>query len=166
MTIPWDFPGKTTGVDSYFLLQGIFPTHTSNPCLLCLMYWQADSLPQHLLGSTGVVWRTKYCTSHHEIQPGWVHTLLWFYALIWACCCCCCWIVAVVSDFVWPPRTAAHQAPLSLGFSRQEYWNGLPFPAPMHNQPQTHVTSKINSSYIYCLINCLEVTTWLLLSSK
>ena len=27
---------------------------------------------------------------------------------------------------------AAHQAPLSLGFSRQEYWSGLPFPSPMH----------------------------------
>ena len=26
---------------------------------------------------------------------------------------------------------AAHQAPLSLGFSRQEHWSGLPFPAPM-----------------------------------
>ena len=34
---------------------------------------------------------------------------------------------------VWPcvtPETAAHQAPLSLGFSRQEYWSGLPFPSP------------------------------------
>ena len=30
------------------------------------------------------------------------------------------------------PRTAAHQAPPSLGFSRQEYWSGLPFPSPMH----------------------------------
>ena len=29
------------------------------------------------------------------------------------------------------PQTAAHQAPLSLGFSRQ-YWSGLPFPAPMY----------------------------------
>ena len=29
------------------------------------------------------------------------------------------------------PQTAAHQAPLSLGFSRQEHWSGLPFPAPM-----------------------------------
>ena len=27
---------------------------------------------------------------------------------------------------------AAHQASLSLGFSRQEYWTGLPFPSPMH----------------------------------
>jgi len=27
---------------------------------------------------------------------------------------------------------AAHQAPLSLGFSRQEHWSGLPFSSPMH----------------------------------
>ena len=26
--------------------------------------------------------------------------------------------------------TAAHQAPLSMGFFRQKYWNGLPFPIP------------------------------------
>ena len=26
------------------------------------------------------------------------------------------------------PWTVAHQAPLSMGFSRQEYWSGLPFP--------------------------------------
>ena len=30
------------------------------------------------------------------------------------------------------PETAAHQAPLSLGFSRQEHSSGLPFPSPMH----------------------------------
>ena len=28
------------------------------------------------------------------------------------------------------PWTVACQAPLSMGFSRQEYWNGLPFPSP------------------------------------
>ena len=28
------------------------------------------------------------------------------------------------------PRTVAHQAPLSKGFSRQEYWSGLPFLSP------------------------------------
>ena len=28
------------------------------------------------------------------------------------------------------PQTVAHQAPLSMGFSRQEYWSGLPFPSP------------------------------------
>ena len=31
------------------------------------------------------------------------------------------------------PQTAAHQAPLSLGFSRQEHWSGLPFPSPLHS---------------------------------
>ena len=28
------------------------------------------------------------------------------------------------------PWIVAYQAPLSMGFSRQEYWNGLPFPSP------------------------------------
>ena len=28
------------------------------------------------------------------------------------------------------PWTLAYQAPLSMGFSRQEYWSGLPFPSP------------------------------------
>ena len=28
------------------------------------------------------------------------------------------------------PWMVAHQAPLSMEFSRQEYWNGLPFPTP------------------------------------
>ena len=29
-------------------------------------------------------------------------------------------------------QTAAHQAPLFLGFSRQEHWSGVPFPFPIH----------------------------------
>ena len=46
------------------------------------------------------------------------------------------WLLcAVLSRFsrVWlcaTPGTVAHQAPLSMGFSRQEYWSGLPFPPP------------------------------------
>ena len=36
----------------------------------------------------------------------------------------CVWLCAT-------PQMAAHQAPLSLGFSRQEHWSGLPFPSPM-----------------------------------
>ena len=34
-----------------------------------------------------------------------------------------------VSDLA-TPWTGAHQAPLSIKFSRQEYWSGLPFPSP------------------------------------
>ena len=35
------------------------------------------------------------------------------------------------------PQTAAHQAPLSLGFSRQEPWSGLPCPSPMRESEVT-----------------------------
>ena len=44
-SVPWDFPGKNIGVGSHFLLQGIFPAQGSNPGLLGLLHWQADSLP-------------------------------------------------------------------------------------------------------------------------
>ena len=37
-----------------------------------------------------------------------------------------CWVAPVSSDPLRPPQTVARQAPLSLGFSRQEYWSGLP----------------------------------------
>ena len=36
------------------------------------------------------------------------------------------------------PWTVAHQAPLSMGFSRQEYWSGLPFPSP-GNHPDSEI---------------------------
>jgi len=35
-----------------------------------------------------------------------------------------------VSDSFATPWTVAHQAPLSMGFSRQKYWSGLPCPPP------------------------------------
>ena len=38
-------------------------------------------------------------------------------------------VASIVSDSA-TPWTVAHQAPLSMGFSRQEYWSGLPFPFP------------------------------------
>ena len=41
------------------------------------------------------------------------------------------------------PWTAAHQAPLSTGLSRQEYWSGLPFPSPTDHESQ--VTHSHNS---------------------
>ena len=35
-----------------------------------------------------------------------------------------------MSDSLHPPGSVAHQAPLSMEFSRQEYWSGLPFLSP------------------------------------
>ena len=42
----------------------------------------------------------------------------------------CYLFLSVVSDFG-DPWTIAHQAPLSLDFSRQEYWSGVPLPSPI-----------------------------------
>ena len=40
-----------------------------------------------------------------------------------------CCLVAVMSDSFATPWTVAHQAPQSMGFPRQEYRSGLPFPS-------------------------------------
>ena len=45
-------------------------------------------------------------------------------AFVWIC------VHSVVSDSFATPWTAAHQASLSLEFSRHEYWSGLPLPTP------------------------------------
>ena len=39
------FSRQEYGRGYHFLFQGIFPTQGSNPCLLCLLHWQAGSLP-------------------------------------------------------------------------------------------------------------------------
>ena len=39
-----DSPGKNTGVICHALLQEIFPMQGLNPCFLCLLHWQVDSL--------------------------------------------------------------------------------------------------------------------------
>ena len=45
-------------------------------------------------------------------------------------CVCVCVYVSVLSNIrlLANPQTVGHQAPLSMGFSKQEYWSGLPFP--------------------------------------
>ena len=44
------------------------------------------------------------------------------------------------------PQTAAHQAPPSLGFSRQEHWSGLPFPSPMHESEKWKWSHSVMSN--------------------
>ena len=43
------------------------------------------------------------------------------------CMCMCVWHVLSHVGLFETPWTVAHQAPLSMGFLRQEYWSGLPF---------------------------------------
>ena len=44
------------------------------------------------------------------------------------------------------PLTAAHQAPRSLGFSRQEHWSGLPFPSSMHESEKWKWSRSVEST--------------------
>ena len=79
-------------------------------------------------------------------------------------CFSCVWFCAT-------PEMAALQAPLSLGFSRQEYWSGLPFPSPMHESEKWKSSHSVvsNSSwphglsiYIPFLFLDIYVQEWLL----
>ena len=63
----------------------------------------------------------------------------------------------VVSDFLQPHRLA-HQAPPSMGFSRQEHWSGLPFPSPKGSIERKKVKS-LNFVWLF-------VTPWSLPSSS
>ena len=58
---PWD-SGKNTGVGCHALPQGIFPTQASNLRLLCLLRWQAGSLP---LGPRG---KPKHDDTYHPFS--------------------------------------------------------------------------------------------------
>ena len=63
------------------------------------------------------------------------------------------------SSRVWlcaTPETAAHQAPPSLGFSRQEHWSGLPFPSPMHESEKW----KWSCPGLTCAQSILPETLW------
>ena len=43
---------------------------------------------------------------------------------------CAACVLTQLCPTLWTLWTIAHQAPVSIEFSRQEYWNGLPFPTP------------------------------------
>ena len=64
-------------------------------------------------------------------------------------CFSCVWLCVT-------PWTAAHQAPLSTGFSRQEYWSGLPFPSPEQGSLVHSYTQGTRSG-----IGVLQVICWL-----
>ena len=54
-------------------------------------------------------------------------------------------LLLLLSRFSRVRLCAAHQASLSLGFSRQEHWSGLPFPSPMHESEKLKGSRSVMS---------------------
>ena len=71
----------------------------------------------HTQNYTSILLMNIYVKILNKILANRIQPMLSRFSRVWLCV---------------TPETAAHQAPPSLGFSRQEYWNGLPFPSPMH----------------------------------
>ena len=69
--------------------------------------------------------------------------------------CACALSVMFDSAIPW---TVAHQAPLSMGFSKQEYWSGLPFPPP-GDVPNAGIESMSLES-LHWQADSLPLSTW------
>ena len=67
------------------------------------------------------------------------------------------WSLSGVQLFV-TPWTVACQAPLSMGFSRQEYWNGLPCPPP-GDLPNPGIKPR-SSATLHCRQILLPLSYW------
>ena len=122
---PWDSPGKNTGVGCHFLLQCMKVKSESEVTQLCLTL--SDPMDYSLPGpsvhgifpgkSTGVGCHCLLCSIS---PPSTIKLLL---------------LLSRISrvQLLATPWTAAYQAPPSMGFSRQEYWSGVPLPSlPMN----------------------------------
>ena len=52
------------------------------------------------------------------------------------------WFSHLIMSDCFDPMDVVHQAPLSMGFPRQEYWSGLPYPLYTHTHTHTHTFSE------------------------
>ena len=100
------------------------------------IYYSNTQVPKTLLETWGLIspWSVtleSLCKANClNIPP---HVKCKMYIVQFSYPCVAEWLNAQLLSHVWlfaSPWTVAHQAPLSSGFSRQEYWSGLPFPPP------------------------------------
>ena len=130
----------------HFLLQGIFPTQGSN---LHLLHWQVNSLPLSHREAQWMFLVSQILTPHlHLPRRSKIPHLIDFnlgHVTYFGQQCERMWHkpLCIISQFshiqlfatLW---TMTHQAPLSMGFSRQKYWSGLLFPTP-EDLPDTRI---------------------------
>ena len=139
----WNSPGKNTGVGCHSLSR-VSSRPKSNQIKSCLPELQADSLLSEPPGNPNQSAKSlqscpTLCGPIDGSPPGpAVPGILQARTLEW---------VAISSSNAWKwkvkgkslshvwllatPWTVAHQAPPSMGFSRQEYWSGVPLPSPI-----------------------------------
>ena len=140
---PWDSPGKNTGVGCHFLPQGIFLTQGLNPGLRipgrCFNLWATRDAQCGTDAAKSLQSCPTLCDPIDGSPPGSpVPGILQARTLEWVAISFSNagkWKVKVkllscVQLFA-TPWIAAYQTPLSMGFSWQEYWSGLPLPSPM-----------------------------------
>ena len=72
---PWDSPGKNTEVDCLAFLQRIFLTQESSLCLLCLLHWQAGSLPLAPFGKAVLLLIKNYWVGQ---KPNSYFSITWY----------------------------------------------------------------------------------------
>ena len=138
---PWNSLGQNTGVRSLSLLQGVFPTQGSNPGLphiRRILYQLSHKGSPAVAAAAAASLQScpTLCNPIDSSPPGspvpgilQARTLEWVaisFSNAWN------WKVKVeLLSHVWllaTPWTVAHQAPPSMGFSRQEYWSEVPLP--------------------------------------
>ena len=84
--------------------------------------------------------------------------LLLCFQVLFLCDTVCAQLLSRVWSFA-TPWTVARQAPLSMGFPRQEYWSGLPFPSPGGS---SWPRDRTRISYVSCIASefFTTSTTW------
>ena len=122
---PWVIRGPELSVTSTSQLQPLLPM--SNDVINHACVRKPLETPQRmgfrrLLGWRFSWWCTPECMALWALPPPCAKHL--FHLLILES------EVAQSGLTLCDPWTVAHQASLSMGFSRQEYWSGLPFPSP------------------------------------
>ena len=90
----------------------------------------------------------RFLVSRDELIHLFIHTFLYKLTLQTRVCVCVCVCACTQLCLTLRPHelyvAIAHQSPLSIGFPKQEYWSGLPFPPPEDlTHPVTELTPLV-----------------------
>ena len=156
--------GEETKLGLPLPITHILPEHLPAPCPLCkknCLPGNWSLLPGRLeITATGYKRMKKLSKSRiKEIQDIFGHLRLKSSPVkLFTVCSVLCYVASVRTASV-TPWTVARQAPLFMGFSRQEYWNGLPchLPGDLLNpgtKPKSLATSALAERFFTTSITC------------